>query len=133
MTSKCDGYKENFTLSYVLSCIRAGLIIMPNTEIKDALGDLLSQALTPSALQDKPSIKPKPRVRKNEQKVKDNNTENVAEQKKRRGNLLFQGLSGKSKHFMIDVIIKDVTQPFCINKFPKKVLESVKKVKKQNT
>lgn len=132
MCKKCDGCGENFTLSHALSCKKGGLIIMRHDEIKDELGDLLSQALTPSAVRDEPSIKPRPTVRNEpkDQNNNNNNSENVVEQHEQRGDLLVRGLWGRSKHCVIDVTITDVNQPSYINRCPKKVIESAEKSKK---
>ena len=73
MCKKCDGCGENFTLSHALSCKKGGLIIMRHNEIEDELGDLLSQALTPLAVRDEPSMKSNPTVRN---KPKDQNNWN---------------------------------------------------------
>ena len=132
MCKKCDSCGENFTLSHALSCKKGGLIIMRHDEIKDELGDLLSQALTPSAVRDEPSIKPSPTVRNEpkDQNNNNNNSENVVEQHERRGDLLVRGLWKRSKHCVIDVKITDVNQPSYINRCPKKVIEYAEKKQK---
>ena len=100
-------------------------------EIKDELGDLLSQALTPSAVWDKPSIKPSPTVRNiSTTSNSNNNSEEVVDQHQKRGDLLVRGQWERSKHCVIDVKITDVNQPSYINRFPKKVLETAENSKK---
>ena len=134
MCKKCDGCGEPFTLSHALSCKKGGLIIMRHDEIKDELGDLLSQALTPSAVRDEPSIKPSPTVRNTSPTIQNNNNnlEVVVDQHERRGDLLVRGLWERSKYYVIDVKITDVNQPLYIKRCPKKYWNQQKKVKKQN-
>ena len=132
MCKKCDGCGEDFTLSHALSCKKGGLIIMRHDEIKDELGDLLSQALTPSAVRDEPSIKPSPAVRNISTISNKNNisSEEIVNRHERRGDLLVRGLWERSKHCVIDVKITDVNQPSYINRCPKKVLETAENNKK---
>ena len=128
MCKKCDDCGETFTLSHALSCKTWGLIIIHHDEIKDELGELLSQALSHSAVRNDPSIKPSPTTRT--VTTNDNNNNQEEEQHKRRGDLLVRGLWKRSKHCVIDVKITDVNQKSYINHCPKKVLASAEKSKK---
>ena len=58
MCKKCDRCGPKFTLTRALGCKKCKLIMMRHDEIKHELAELLSQALIPPAVCNKPSIQP---------------------------------------------------------------------------
>jgi hypothetical protein len=54
----CDGYDARFTLQHALGCKKGGLVIFCHNEIQDELVHLAGKVLTPSAVRNKPLIRP---------------------------------------------------------------------------
>ena len=53
---KCDGCYKDFTVTHALSCKTGGLVILHHNELAKEWHRLCAQALTPSAVSDKPLI-----------------------------------------------------------------------------
>ena len=58
LPTHCDGCLAKFDMCHALQCKKGGLVIMRHNKIKDELCDLLTKALVPSAVRDKPRINP---------------------------------------------------------------------------
>jgi hypothetical protein len=58
LPSHCDGCLVKFDICHALQCKTGGLVIMHHNKIKDKLCNLLSKALVPSSVRDKPRIYP---------------------------------------------------------------------------
>jgi hypothetical protein len=56
LPTHCDGCDAKFSIRHALECKVGDLIIMRHNEVNDELGDLASNAMTPSAVQAEPLI-----------------------------------------------------------------------------
>eukprot|EP00957_Ditylum_brightwellii_P048716 3696581-Ditylum_brightwellii.AAC.1 len=98
LPSHCDGCRKKFGLKHALDCKTGGLITTQYDELRDKLCNVGMQAYSPTAIHDKPYIKPGWNCCPQGQEVADDSPVHVIKWKKGedegelRGNLSIRGL-----------------------------------------
>ena len=124
---RCDGCDQPFDIQHGLQCKKGGLVVRRHNEIRDELGYLVSQALTPSAVRDEPLINhghAAEEANKSEiSPVKNNKDEE-------RGDLLIRGFWSPATDLIVDVRITDLDCKSYRKTSPEKAIARQEKEKK---
>ena len=124
---------KKFSIRHALECKTGGLINTRHNEVRDELGALSSQALTPSSVRDEPKIhlsrgNEDSKAKETVSPVSRNLRKNQGEE---RGDLLVRGLWARGTDCIIDVRVTDTDCKSQRSKDPMKVLENHEKEKKK--
>jgi hypothetical protein len=102
LPTSCDSCEARFTLQHAFSCKKGSLVIFQHDEIQDELVYLAGQALTPSAICNKPLIRPCRAAGRNNNCPATQNSNKAAREDKR-GDIILRGFWACGMDCIMDI------------------------------